>query len=104
MSVAELLGELSRETLITIGGVIFLVVVLTALQVSSRRNSRELEQARSEREIRDRMDALMRKLEAGGKTSGMSGRLKPVRRTADKYVPAARCGAPSARNKGLARR
>ena len=103
MSVAELLGNMSLETQISIGGLIFLVVILTALQVSSRRNQREMEQARSEREMRDRIDALMRKLEGTSKVAS-SGRVRPVRRTADRYVPAARCGTVSGRRKGLSGR
>lgn len=103
MPVAELLGNMSLETLISIGGLIFLVVVLTALQVSSRRNQREMEQARTEREMRERIDALMGKLD-GGSRSVSSARLRPIRRTADRYVPAARCGKPFGRENGYSRR
>ena len=104
MSVAELLGNMSLETWIAVGGFIFLVVVLTALQVSSRRTQREMEEARTERDLKLRFDALMRKLEGkGGRGLSPSGRVRPVRRTADRYVPAARCGAPAKGHKGLSR-
>jgi hypothetical protein len=105
MSVAELLGNMSLETQVTIGGLILLFVMLTALIASSRRNQREMEEARSEREIKERIEALMRKLE--GKAISRSGRVmpavvrsRPVRRTADRQVPAARCGKPVARKTG----
>lgn len=109
MSLAELLGNLSLETQISIGGLIFLVVVLTALQASSRRNQRELEQALAEREMRSRLDQLMLKLD--GKNISRNGRLepsvvrlRPVRRDAEKHIPAARCDKPSGVRKGVGRR
>lgn len=105
MSVAELLGRMSLETQVTIGGLVLLFVMLTALIASSRRSQREMEEARSEREIKARIEALMRKLE--GKAISRSGRVvpavarsRPVRRTADRQVPAARCGMPVARKRG----
>lgn len=103
MPVAELLGNMSQETLISIGGFVFLIVVLTALQVSSRRNQREMEQARTERDMRERIDALMIKLE-GTSRAVSSGRIRPVQRAADKYVPAARGGRLSGGAIGTSRR
>ncbi len=106
MSVAELLGNMSLETQISVGGLVLLFLILTALHVSSLRAQREQEAARSEREFKARVDALMRKLE--GKSLGRGGRLnpsvvssRPVRRSAEKLVPASRSGSPA---KGLARR
>lgn len=105
MSVAELLGSMSLETQVTIGGLVLLFVMLTALIASSRRSQREMEQARGEREMRARIEGLMRKLE--GKAISRSGRVvpavawsRPVRRTTDRQVPAARCGMPVARKRG----
>ncbi|ABS64669.1 hypothetical protein Plav_3062 [Parvibaculum lavamentivorans DS-1] len=102
MTVAELLGNMSMETQISVGGLILLFVILTALHMNSLRNQREQEAARSEREIKARIDALMRKLE--GKSLGRGGRItsavvsaRPVRRTAEKLVPASRCPAPAKR-------
>lgn len=101
MSVAELLGNMSLETQISVGGLVLLFVILTALHMHSLRTQREQEAARSEREMKARIDALMLKLE--GKSRGRSGRLepavvraKPLRRTAEKLVPASRCPAPAA--------
>lgn len=102
MPVAELLGNMSLETQVTIGGLVLLFAMLTALIASNRRNQREMEQLRAEREMKARIEALMRKLE--GKAMSRSGRFipavarsRPVRRTADRQVPAARCSAPVAR-------
>ncbi|PKP79098.1 MAG: hypothetical protein CVT81_01185 [Alphaproteobacteria bacterium HGW-Alphaproteobacteria-3] len=104
MSVAELLGNMSLETRITIGGLILLFAMLTALITSSRRSQREMEQARAERDIKERIEALMRKLE--GKGTSRNGRVipavarsRPVRRTADRQVPAARYDKPAARRR-----
>ncbi|MEQ9227058.1 MAG: hypothetical protein RLO15_11985 [Parvibaculum sp.] len=87
------------ETWISVGGLVLLFLILTALHVSSLRAQREQDAARAEREIKARIDALMMKLE--GKSMGRSGRInpsinpaRPVRRTADRLVPAARCPAP----------
>lgn len=102
MSVAELLGNMSLETWISIGGLFLLFLILTALHVSSLRAQREQDAARAEREIKARIDALMMKLE--GKSMGRSGRInpsvnsvRPIRRAADRLVPAARCPAPAGR-------
>lgn len=80
-------------------------VILTALHMSSLRAQREQEAARSEREIKARIDALMMKLEGkgvgrGGRVTPSVVRLRPVRRTAEKLVPAARCPSPAAGSRG----
>ncbi|PKQ07572.1 MAG: hypothetical protein CVT73_08510 [Alphaproteobacteria bacterium HGW-Alphaproteobacteria-12] len=105
MPVAELLGNMSLETQVTIGGLVLLFAMLTALIASNRRNQREMEQLRAEREMKARIEALMRKLE--GKAMSRSGRVipavarsRPVRRTADRQVPAARTGKPVVRKTG----
>ena len=99
MSLAELLGNLSLETQIIIAGVVVLFVILALLHASNLRDMREREAAHADREMRARLDRLMQKLE--GKSIGANGRIvpavsrpRPLSRTADKKVPAARCPAP----------
>lgn len=98
MSVAELLGSLSLETQIIITGLVVLFVILALLHASNLRTLREREAAHADREMKSRIDRLMQKLE--GKSLGANGRIvpavtrpRPLSRTADKKVPAARCPA-----------
>ena len=100
MSVAELLGNLSLEVQIIIAGLVILFLMLAVLHASNLRSMREREAAHADREMRTRLDRLMQRLE--GKSVGANGRIvpavsrpRPLRRTADKRVPAARCPAPA---------
>ncbi|MEQ9315762.1 hypothetical protein [Parvibaculum sp.] len=109
MSLAELLGNLSLETQIIIAGLVVLFVILALLHASNLRDTREREAAYADREMRARLDRLMQKLE--GRNVGANGRIvpavsrpRPLSRTADKRVPAARCPAPVRSQGGTAAR
>lgn len=95
MSYVEMFESLSLESQISIGGLVLLLVILTALHVRSLLALRAERAERGAREMSARIDALMRKLE--GKT-GKNGRPdpailrpRPLQRSAAKTVPAARC-------------
>jgi hypothetical protein len=71
------------------------VFILTALHLHTRRALREQDALRAEREMAARIDALMRKLEGkngrNGRDNPAVARFRPLKRTAEKRVPAARC-------------
>ncbi|PKQ03892.1 MAG: hypothetical protein CVT72_13765 [Alphaproteobacteria bacterium HGW-Alphaproteobacteria-11] len=95
MSYVEMLENLSVESQISIGGLLLLLVILTTLHVRSLLALRAERNERSAREMNARIDALMRKLEGNsaknGRLSPSVDRPRPLKRTAAKSVPAARC-------------
>ena len=97
MSVAELLGSLTLETQIIAYGLLFLAVLLTAVQVAYMRSIRAREAVQSERAMTAQLSRMVSLLEDNGRR-GPSGRIlpaqsrfRPIKKTADRKVPAARC-------------
>jgi hypothetical protein len=111
MSVAELLGSLTLETQIIIG-LVFLFTLLTAVQVAYLRSIRAREEVQAERAMNAQLSRVISLLEGKGKRSAngrilpSEARFRPVKRTSDRTVPAARCprSAPVQRGPGARRR
>ncbi|MDX5364895.1 MAG: hypothetical protein LPK88_00595 [Alphaproteobacteria bacterium] len=107
MSVAELLGSLTLETQIIVAGLLFLVFMLSAVQIAYMRSIRAREAAQSERVMSAQISRVVSMLEDNGRR-GANGRMlpavarfRPVKRAADRKVPAARCPAnPSGKQGG----
>ncbi|MBA4208829.1 MAG: hypothetical protein C0454_04800 [Parvibaculum sp.] len=102
MSVAEFLGSLAPETQIIAAGLVFLFVLLTGVQLIYLRSLRAREAVQSESEMNAQLARMMRLLEgkghrdANGRIPISQARAKPVSRSSERRVPAARCPAPRA--------
>ncbi len=97
MSVAELLGSLTLETQIIVAGLLFLVIMLSAVQIVYMRSIRAREAAQAEQAMSAQISRVVSILEDNGRR-GANGRLlpavsrpRPVKRASDRKVPAARC-------------
>lgn len=106
MSVAELLGSLTLETQIIVAGLLFLVFMLSAVQIVYMRSIRACEAAQTEKAMTAQLSRVVSILEDNGRR-GTNGRilpavsrLRPVKRTADRKVPAARCPSPQMNKRG----
>ena len=112
MSVAELLGSLTLETQIIVAGLVFLFALLTAVQVAYLRSIRAREAVQTEKAMNAQLSRVVSLLEGKGRRSAngrilpIEARFRPVKRTSDRKVPAARCPgtAPVQRGPGARRR
>lgn len=101
MSVAEFFGSLSPQTQILAAGFGFLLALLTGVQLLYIRSIRANEAVQSERAMSAQIARMMRLLEgkghrdANGRISLSQARLKPILRSSERKVPAARCPAPA---------
>lgn len=110
MSIAELLGSLTLETQIIVAGLLFLVLMLSAVQIAYMRSIRAREAVQTEKAMTAQLNRVVSILEDNGRR-GANGRilpavsrLRPVKRTADRKVPAVRCPSPQANKRGGTRR
>lgn len=106
MLVAEFLGSLTLETQIIAAGLLFLVLLLTAVQIIYMRSIRTREAAQTEKAMSAQLSRVVSLLEGNGRRSAngrllpVKSRFRPVKRTADRTVPAARCPATAPKQRG----